>query len=43
MSGGDYDLVVGMCAGAWAVGYVAGYLFKAVRRVIEAVTGVGSG
>jgi len=43
MSGADYDVIVGLCAGAWAFGYVAGVMFKAVRRVIESVTGVGSG
>jgi len=43
MSGGDYGIVVGLFCGSWAFGYVAGYMFKAVRRIIEAAIGVGSG
>ena len=39
----DVMTVVGQFFAAWASGYVAGYLFKAVRRVIETATGVGSG
>lgn len=41
MSVGDFGVVAAWFLGAFASGYVSGVLMRAVRRVIESVTGVG--
>jgi len=38
----DYGTVFGLFLAAWATGYTTGYIFKAIRRTFEIVTG-GSG
>lgn len=42
MTVSDLTDVGGMMLLSWAIGYCAGYLFKAVRRLFEA-SGGGSG